>query len=172
RTDETTDERATVGPAGLRGAGQMKIPFEKRFRAANDHPIVAEEQSAQRGDDGNEPDVAEIVFGLERGGFGLRGGDHGQWFGRSGFHVIFHRAEHRENVLRRDVALDVVNAVENKAATFGEDLDAFADFAIDLVRRAEGQRLLRVHAAAPEYDVPVELALEPARVHAGGGALH
>ena len=44
---------------------QMKIPLEKRLRAADDHPVLAEQQSAQRGDDGDEPDVAEVVFGLE-----------------------------------------------------------------------------------------------------------
>ena len=65
RADETADERATVGPADLRVTGQMKISFEKRLRAADDHPVVAKKQSAQRGDDGDEPDVAEVVFGLE-----------------------------------------------------------------------------------------------------------
>src|SRR5208282_957820 len=63
--DETADERATVRPAGLRGVGQMKIPFEKWLRAADDDPVVAKEQSAQRGHDRDEPDVAEVVFGLE-----------------------------------------------------------------------------------------------------------
>src|ERR1017187_4768364 len=96
----------------------------------------------------------------------------GSGFGRKGFHVVFHRAEHREQVLGGDVALDVVNAVENKAAALAENFDAFADFTINLVGRAERQGLLRVHTTAPEHDVPAELALESARVHARGGALH
>ena len=42
-----------------------KIALEERLRAADDDPVPAEQQSAHRGDDGDEPDVAEVVIGLE-----------------------------------------------------------------------------------------------------------
>ena len=70
------------------------------------------------------------------------------------------------------VGLDVVDGVEDEAAVRREDLATLQDLAPDLLRRAEGQRLLRVHAAAPE-DEPVAVALlERRRVHARGRALH
>ena len=52
--------------------------------------------------------------------------------------------------------------VEDEAAAAAEDLDPLADLAADLVGRAEGQRLLRVDAAAPERD-PVAEASASAR---------
>jgi hypothetical protein len=76
RADEAADERATVRPADLRLAGQLKIALEKRLRTADDDPIPAEQQSAKRGHGGDEPDVAEVEFGLEGRGFVWRRCNH------------------------------------------------------------------------------------------------
>ena len=78
RADEATDECATVRPAGLRGIRQVKITFEKRLRPANDHPILAEQQPAQRGHDRNPPDISQMIFGFEGGTLRLRGRYHGR----------------------------------------------------------------------------------------------
>jgi hypothetical protein len=74
-------------------------------------------------------------------------------------------AEHRFHVLDRGVALDVVDGVKDETAVAIEDVDAFANLGMNLVRRPKGDGLLGVHAAAPEHEVLAELALEPDRVH-------
>ena len=52
--------------------------------------------------------------------------------------------------------LDVVDGVEDEPAARREDLDALAHLATHLVGRAERQRPLRVHPAAPERDPVAE----------------
>ena len=69
-----------------------------------------------------------------------------------------HRLVQRHQVLGRRVGLHVVDGVEDEAAAVAEDLDPLAHLAADLVRRAEGQRLLRVDAAAPEGEPLAEAA--------------
>ena len=65
RARQTAHQRAAVGPADQRRVMDLKISLEKRFGAADDHPIPSEEQSAHRGHYGNEPDVAEVVVRLD-----------------------------------------------------------------------------------------------------------
>src|SRR6266403_672707 len=49
-----------------------KAAMKEGLRAADHHPVPAEQQPPHRRDHGNEPDIAEIEFGLERRGFSLR----------------------------------------------------------------------------------------------------
>ena len=60
------------------------------------------------------------------------------------------RLVHREDVLNGHAGLNIVNCVEDESARGGEDPYPLADLAPDLVRRAEWQGLLGVHAAPPE----------------------
>jgi len=70
RAEETPDERAAIGPAGERGiVRDMKESLEERLRPADHDPVPAEEQSTQRRNNRDEPDVAEIAIGgVLRGG--------------------------------------------------------------------------------------------------------
>ena len=85
---------------------------------------------------------------------------------------FFHRLEQRQQVVYWRFGDDVVDGVEDEAAAFTEDADTLLDLGADLFRCAERQCLLRVHAATPEGDLLAVLALQLARIHAGGGALH
>jgi len=70
------------------------------------------------------------------------------------------RLEQGEHVFRRCLGLDVVDGVEDKSAAPAEHGDALGNLPPHLVRRAEGQRLLRVHAAAPEDKLVAVAILE------------
>ena len=73
------------------------------------------------------------------------------------------RVQHLYDVLRRHVGLDVVHLREHEARSVaGEVGHAAADLVAHIGRRAAGQHLLRVAAAAPEADVLAEVALLPA----------
>ena len=85
--------------------------------------------------------------------------------------TVPHGAEQGQHVFRGRGALDVVDRVEHEAAALVEDVDPLADLVVHLLRRAEGNRLLRVNPAAPEDHVPAEFFLQPHGIHFGGRAL-
>ena len=60
RANETADERATVGPADELLGAEMKVDFVKRLGAADDDPVVAEEQPAHGGNQRHAADVARM----------------------------------------------------------------------------------------------------------------
>ena len=62
---QTADKRATVGPADLRFAGQLKISLEERLGAADDHPVPAKQQTAHRGNHRDKPDVTKTIVGFQ-----------------------------------------------------------------------------------------------------------
>ena len=66
RAQKATDERATVGPADEMFGVEMKVDFVKRLGAADDHPIVSEEEPAQGGDhrNGANVDDSRPVMGI------------------------------------------------------------------------------------------------------------
>ena len=77
-----------------------------------------------------------------------------------------------QQILGGGVGLDVVDGVEDESAAATEDLDPLADFLADRLGRAEGERLLRVHAATPERQPGAEFLFQHCRIHPRGGALH
>src|ERR1017187_653768 len=85
--------------------------------------------------------------------------------------VFLHHLEHGEDVRDRGLGLEVVYRAEDEAAAGAEDIDPRAELVPHLLRLAERQSLLRVHAAAPEDQLVTIVLLERARVHAFGGAL-
>ena len=78
---------------------------------------------------------------------------------------VAHRCIQCEQILRRHASLDVVDCVEHEAAVRAEDADALAHLGAHLIRRAERQGALRIHAAAPEGDLLAETRFELLRIH-------
>ena len=60
RADKAADKRATVGPADKLLGAEMKVDFVKRLGAADDDPVVAEEQPAHGGDEGYAANIARM----------------------------------------------------------------------------------------------------------------
>ena len=78
RAEKAADERATIRPAGKGGAVlDVEEPLKEWLGAADDDPVVAEEQAAERGYHRDEPDVGHIIMGLAIGRLGGSDGDHG-----------------------------------------------------------------------------------------------
>src|SRR5271157_3818559 len=72
---------------------------------------------------------------------------------------LLHGFVHGHNVLRGDIGQDIVNLLEDEAATGTEDLYLFFDVPAHFVRPGVRQDGLRVAASAPEYHVLPEFSL-------------
>src|SRR5208337_3049485 len=75
--------------------------------------------------------------------------------------------EHCYDVFRGNIGQDIVNLLEDEAATGAEDLYLFCDVPAHFVRRGVGQDGLRVAASAPEYHLLPEFSLELSGIHTG-----
>ena len=59
--------RLVYVPAKARIADQkVEVGLKKRLRTSDHHPIPSKEQPAHGGHCGDEPDIADIVIGLQR----------------------------------------------------------------------------------------------------------
>ena len=58
---QTSQQCATVRPPLRKRLGKAEVSFEERLSAADDDPIVAEEQSAQCGRQAGQPDIPQVV---------------------------------------------------------------------------------------------------------------
>src|ERR1035437_5730883 len=83
-----------------------------------------------------------------------------------------HGVDHRHDLRNWRARLDIVNGVEHEPSFPGENLAPAQDLFAHLPRRAEWQDMLRVDAAAPEYQVAAELPFEGLGVHPGRRALY
>ena len=73
------------------------------------------------------------------------------------------RVEHGDDILRRNIGLDVVDLLEDKSAAGIEDADLFSDMIGNLLGRRLRQDRLGVAAAAPEGDPAAEAGFEAVR---------
>ena len=55
---------------------------------------------------------------------------------------------HRQQVLNRDLGLNVMNGVKNKPSAFAKNLETLTYLGAHFIRRAKWQGALGVHAAA------------------------
>src|ERR1039458_2472651 len=85
--------------------------------------------------------------------------------------VFLHHVEHGERIRNWGIGLEVVDRAEDEAAAGAESFDSLAHLVPHFLRCAEGQGLLRVHAAAPEDQLVAVVLLERAGLHAFGGTL-
>ena len=76
-------------------------------------------------------------------------------------HTLAARLEERQDVLGRDVGLDVVDGCQDPAAAVAHEIEHAVHSGAHVVRRAMRQEALAVDAA-PEGDAVAELPLEPA----------
>lgn len=88
------------------------------------------------------------------------------------FVVLMYSMESRPDVFSAGVTDDVVDGVEDVAAALGQNIQTLGDLCCDFLWGAIGQHVLRVYAAAPEYQLVAVLLFEHVRVHALGGQLH
>ena len=65
-----------------------------------------------------------------------------------------------------------MDRVEDESSPWREDRDTLRYLRAHLLRCAEGEGVLRIHAATPEDDAIAEARFQLAGVHAFGGALH
>ena len=89
-----------------------------------------------------------------------------------GFVVLMYGVKSRPDVFGTGVTDNVVDGVEDVAAALGQNIQTLGDLCCDFLRGAVGQHILRVYAAAPEYQLVAVLFLEHACVHALGGQLY
>ncbi len=152
RADQAAQQRAGVRPSDLGRRGEIEALLEERLRAADDHPVIAEEQAAHGRDERDGPDVAEVVTGRHR------------------------YSEMASNMARRFsigvAAWTLWIEVKTNPPPGANVSIRLAHLVAHLLRAAERQRLLRVHAAAPEHEPAAESPLQLGRVHPARRALH
>src|SRR5208283_137593 len=85
---------------------------------------------------------------------------------------LVHGVEHRHDVLHGRARLHIMNRTKHKTAMLGEDFAALQHLLANLRRGAEGEDLLRVHAAAPEDNAAAVALLQMLGFHSGCRALH
>lgn len=76
-----------------------------------------------------------------------------------GLVVLMYGVEGCPDVFSAGVSDDVVDGVEDVAAALGQNIQTLGDLCCDFLRGAVGQHILRVYAAAPEYQLVAVLFL-------------
>ena len=79
--------------------------------------------------------------------------------------AIANGPEHCKDVFQRRIALNVVNRIEDESTAVVKNLDALADFAVNVVGSSKWKAFLRVNATTPEDQILAEFPLEVAGVH-------
>lgn len=75
---------------------------------------------------------------------------------------------HGDDVFGGDVGLDIVNGVEDIAATGRQGFDIATNVIFNFLRGTRWQNSLGIYTTAPEYQVPTEITLEGGRFHVLG----
>ena len=78
---------------------------------------------------------------------------------------------HRHNVLRRDVGLNIVNLLEDKAPARAKDFDLSPHMPPDRFWGGVGQNILRIAASAPKNNISSEFGFQLPGIHAPTGDL-
>ena len=85
---------------------------------------------------------------------------------------FLHSLVHGNQVFHRSLGNHIVDGRKDIAAALGQNVQPLLDLLTNLLRSAEGQGLLGIHAAAPEHQLVAVLLLEHMGVHASGRQLH